>query len=105
MLFERKSGQARPTPVGERIIAQARRVLAEAELIKDLAREGRDELIGPLRIGAIYTVGPYLLPYLVPLLRQQAPQMPLVIEENFTAALLEQLRANELDVAMIALPI
>lgn len=104
-LFERNRGEARPTPVGERIIAQARRVLAEAELVKDLAREGHDELIGPLRLGAIYTVGPYLLPYLVPLLRASAPRMPLVIEENFTAVLLEQLRANELDVAILALPI
>lgn len=105
MLFERNRGEARPTPVGQRIIAQARRVLAEAKLIEDLAREGRDELTGPLRFGAIYTAGPYLLPHLVPLLRQRAPLMPLVIEENFTAKLLEQLRDNELDVACLALPV
>lgn len=105
MLFERNRGEARPTPVGERVIAQARRVLAEAALVEDLAKEGRDELIGPLRLGAIYTVGPYLLPYLVPMLREQAPQMPLVIEENFTANLLDQLRDNELDVLILALPI
>lgn len=104
VLFERNRGEARPTPVGERIIAQARRVLAEAHLIDDLAREGRDELSGPLRLGAIYTVGPYLLPGLVPLLRKAAPQMPLVIEENFTARLLAQLRDNELDAAILALP-
>jgi LysR family transcriptional regulator, hydrogen peroxide-inducible genes activator len=84
---------------------QARRVLAEALLIEDLAREGRDELTGPLRLGAIYTVGPYLLPTLVPLLRQTAPAMPLVIEENFTARLLAQLRDNELDIAILALPV
>jgi len=105
LLFERNRGEARPTPVGQRIISQARRVLAEAKLIEDLAREGRDELTGPLRFGAIYTVGPYLLPDLVPLLRERAPLMPLVIEENFTAKLLEQLRDNELDVACLALPI
>jgi len=105
MLFERNRGEAKPTPVGERIIAQARRVLAESKLIEDLAREGRDELSGPLRFGAIYTVGPYLLPSLVPLLRERAPLMPLVIEENFTAKLLEQLRDNELDVAILALPV
>jgi LysR family hydrogen peroxide-inducible transcriptional activator len=104
-LFERNRGEARPTPVGARIIAQARRVLAEAAVIEDLAKEGQDELIGPLRLGAIYTVGPYLLPYLVPMLREQTPRMPLVIEENFTANLLEQLRDNELDVAILALPI
>ena len=105
MLFERSRGDARPTAVGERIIAQARRVLAEAALVEDMAQAGRDELTGALRLGAIYTVGPYLLPKLVPLLRKQAPQMPLVIEENFTAVLLEQLRGNELDVVIVALPV
>ncbi len=105
ILFERNRGEARPTPVGERIIAQARRVLAEAALIEDISKEGRDELIGPLRLGAIYTVGPYLLPKLVPLLRKQAPRMPLVIEENFTRVLLEQLRSNDLDVVIVALPV
>jgi len=105
VLFERNRGEARPTPAGERIIAQARRVLAEAARIEELAKEGQDELAGPLRLGAIYTIGPYLLPYLVPRLRKAAPQMPLVIEENFTAVLLEQLRANELDAVIVALPI
>lgn len=105
ILFERSRGEAKPTPVGQRIITQAKKVLAEARLIEDLAREGQNELSGPLRLGAIYTVGPYLLPKLVPLMREQAPQMPLVIEENFTARLLEQLRDNELDVAILALPV
>lgn len=105
VLFERNRGEARPTPVGERIIAQARRVLAEAALVEDIAKEGHDELTGALRLGAIYTVGPYLLPPLVPLLRRKTPQMPLVIEENFTAVLLEQLRGNELDVVVVATPI
>jgi LysR family hydrogen peroxide-inducible transcriptional activator len=104
-LFERIRGEARPTPVGERIIAQARRVLAEAKRVEDIAREGKDEMAGPLRLGAIYTVGPSLLPALVPELRERAPQMPLVIEENFTAMLLQQLRDNELDVAILALPV
>ena len=104
-LFERNRGEAKPTPVGERVIDQAKRVLAEAKRLEDLAREGRDELSGPLRLGAIYTVGPYLLPALVPMLRKAAPLMPLVIEENFTVKLLEQLRDNEIDVAVVALPI
>ncbi len=105
ILFERNRGEARPTPVGEQIIAQARRVLAEAALIDDLAKQGHDELTGALRLGAIYTVGPYLLPSLVPLLRKRTPQMPLMIEESFTAVLLDQLRANELDVVVVAQPI
>jgi len=105
MLFERVRGEVKPTPVGEKVVAQAKRVLAEAKLLEDLAREGQDELAGPLRFGAIYTVGPYLLPHLIPLLRQRTPNMPLVIEENFTARLLEQLRDNEIDVICIAIPI
>ncbi|HUR40443.1 MAG TPA: hydrogen peroxide-inducible genes activator [Verrucomicrobiae bacterium] len=104
ILFERNRGEARPTPVGERIIEQARRVLAEAALVEDIAKQGNDELSGALRLGAIYTVGPYLLPLLVPLLRKRASAMPLVIEENFTAVLLEQLRGNDLDVVLVAEP-
>jgi LysR family hydrogen peroxide-inducible transcriptional activator len=61
--------------------------------------------VGALRLGAIYTVGPHLLPRLVPRLRVLAPRMPLVIEENFTAALLEQLRDNQLDIVVVALPV
>ena len=104
-LFERIRGEAKPTPVGARIIEQARKVLAEAKRVEDIAREGKDELVGSLRLGAIYTVGPYVLPTLVPLMREVAPLMPLMIEENFTGVLLEQLRDNELDVALLALPI
>ena len=105
VLFERTRGEVKATDVGMRIVAQARRVLAEAQAVEDLAREGKDELSGPLRLGAIYTVGPYLLPGLVPRLRALAPNMPLIIEENFTVKLLEQLRDSELDVAILALPV
>ncbi len=105
ILFERTRGEVKPTDVGQRIVGQARRVLAEVQAVEDLAREGKDELSGPLRLGAIYTVGPYLLPGLVPRLRAAAPNMPLVIEENFTVKLLEQLRDSELDVAILALPV
>ena len=105
ILFERTRGEVKPTDVGARIVVQARKVLAEAQAVEDFAREGKDELAGPLRVGAIYTVGPYLLPGLVPKLREAAPNMPLVIEENFTVKLLEQLRDSELDVAILALPV
>ncbi len=103
-LFERQRGEVKPTPTGERILAQARKVLAEAELIQAIAKEGQDELTGRLRLGAIYTVGPYLLPRLVPALKRSAPQMPLVIEENFTSELSAQLRRNELDLIIVAEP-
>ncbi|MES1942612.1 LysR family transcriptional regulator [Salinisphaera sp. PC39] len=104
VLFERNRGEARVTPIGRRIIDQAYRVLAEVRTLELLAEQGRDELKGPLRLGVIYTVGPYLLPNLIPKLRQTAPNMPLVIEENFTRVLGQQLRGNELDAIVVALP-
>ncbi len=103
-LFERIRGEARPTAIGARIVEQARQVLDAAEQIKTLAKQGQDELAGALRVGAIYTVGPYLFPHLVPALHQRAPEMPLVIEENFTAALARKLKENELDAIVLALP-
>jgi LysR family hydrogen peroxide-inducible transcriptional activator len=103
-LFERASGDIQPTPIGAQIVAQAERTLTEADRIKDIAAQGKDPLAGELRLGAIYTIGPYLLPKLVPLLRQRAPQMSLTLQENFTDRLLEALRRGELDVIIIALP-
>lgn len=103
-LFERSKTDIHLTPIGERIIEQAQRVLEEASSIPQLARSAQDELAGPLRVGAIHTIGPYLFPHLIPLLHEQAPQMPLVIEENFTARLSEKLKRGELDVILIALP-
>lgn len=105
ILFERGQSEITVTPAGEPIIRQAEKVLAEAVRIKELADTAGDPLAGPLRIGAIYTIGPYLLPRLVPLLRSRAPQMPLLLQENFTAKLIEALKSNELDIAIVALPI
>lgn len=103
-IFERGKTDIGITPVGERIIAQAQRVLEEAEVIKQLAHSGLDQLSGPLRLGAIYTIGPYLFPHLVPALHGAAPKMPLLIEENYTARLTERLKQGELDAIVIALP-
>ncbi|MGB5561656.1 MAG: LysR substrate-binding domain-containing protein [Sedimenticolaceae bacterium] len=103
-LFERRRGEVSVTPVGERIVAQAQRVLEEASGIRQIARQGQNQLEGPLRIGAIYTIGPYLLPHLIPQLSERAPKMPLIIEENYTADLADQLKRGELDVIIISLP-
>jgi LysR family transcriptional regulator, hydrogen peroxide-inducible genes activator len=103
-LFERGKTEVSVTPVGERIVEQARRVLEELEGVRNIARLAHDPLAGPLRIGAIYTVGPYLFPRLVPVLHTSAPRMPLVIEENYTTRLRERLLQGELDVALICLP-
>lgn len=105
ILFERGQNEITVTPAGEPIVKQAEKVLAEAARIKELAETAGDPLAGPLRIGAIYTIGPYLLPRLVPLLRSRAPQMPLMLQENYTTVLIEALKNNELDVAIVALPI
>jgi LysR family hydrogen peroxide-inducible transcriptional activator len=103
-IFERGSGEVALTPTGERIVAQAQRVLEEAAAIKEIAKQGKDPLAGPLNIGVIFTIGPYLLPRLVPLLHKRAPQMPLSIEENYTAVLAEKLKRGDIDVAIVALP-
>jgi len=103
-LFERGTSEVVPTPMGERIVARAERVLEEIEEIRSLARTAQDPLAEPLRLGAIYTVGPYLLPYLIPRLRERAPGMPLVVEEDYTANLAARLRRGELDLLLISLP-
>lgn len=104
VLFERSKTQVLPTAVGKRIIEQAKIVLAQANIIKEIAASGQDALGSPLRIGAIYTVGPYLLPHLLPELRARAPHMPLFIEESYTGVLRRKLVNTELDAIIIALP-
>ena len=103
-LFERSKSTVQVTPLGETIVEQAQRVLEQTSVIKELANAGKDQLASPLRLGAIYTIGPYLFPHLVPALRQGAPQMPLYIEEGFTGSLRRKLRSGELDAIIIALP-
>lgn len=104
LIFERSKSAVRVTPVGEAIVAQAQRVLEQAQTIRELAQAGKNQLTAPLRVGAIYTVGPYLFPQMIPLLHRSAPEMPLYIEENFTHILRDKLRNGELDVIIIALP-
>ncbi|MCE2970817.1 MAG: LysR substrate-binding domain-containing protein [Burkholderiales bacterium] len=105
LLFERRTNDVTVTAVGERIVAQAQRVLEEAARVKELAKTGRDPLAGALRVGVIYTISPYLLPALVPQLLRDAPEMPLLLNENFTVRLLELLKNGEIDVAILALPL
>ncbi len=103
-LFERASGEITVTPLGEEIIRQAQSVLEQAAEIKAIAKRGKDPLAGPLKLGVIYTIGPYLLPELVRKNIEHTPQMPLVLQENFTARLLEMLRTGEIDCAILAEP-
>jgi LysR family hydrogen peroxide-inducible transcriptional activator len=103
-LFERNKNEVLVTPRGRAVVDQARRVLDEVGKIQQLAKGSQDQLAGALRIGVIPTIGPYLLPELVPILRKKAPAMPLVIEENLTGNLAPMLREGELDVVVIAMP-
>jgi LysR family hydrogen peroxide-inducible transcriptional activator len=103
-LFERSAGEVTVTPLGEQIVQQAQSVLDQAASIKEIAKRGKDPLSGPLNLGVIYTIGPYLLPDLVRQNIARTPQMPLVLQENFTAKLLEMLRSGEIDCAIMAEP-
>jgi LysR family hydrogen peroxide-inducible transcriptional activator len=103
-LFERGKAEVTVTPVGERIVEQAQKVLEETALIREIAQAGRNQLQGLLKLGVIYTVAPYLLPDLIPALHDIAPQMPLDIEENLTEHLEAQLKSGRIDAAIIALP-
>jgi len=103
-LFERSRSQVRPTAIGKQIIEQAQTVLDQANQIQELADLGKDPLGSTLSIGAIFTVGPYLFPHFVPRLQKSTPNMPLYVEENYTAVLREKLRHGELDAIVIALP-
>ncbi|MEQ1680905.1 MAG: LysR substrate-binding domain-containing protein, partial [Nitrospira sp.] len=104
MIFERRRNHIELTPLGEQIVHQAQRVLEEAEHIKLIAAQGKDQLNGLLRFGVIATVGPYILPDLIPTLHKRAPAMPLEIEESLTANLTAMLKNGKLDVIMVALP-
>ncbi len=103
-IFERGGSEISVTPIGSQIVAQAEHVLEQTANIKNIAKQNKDPLVGPLRVGVIYTIAPYLLPLLVPMLIERVPQMPLVLQENFTVRLIELLRAGELDAAIMALP-
>lgn len=104
ILFERSSAEVRLTPIGQQVAAQAERVLEEFGKLKEIAAQGKDPLVGPLRLGVIYTIAPYLLPRLIPALHARAPRMPMYLQENFTVSLAEQLRRGDLDVIVVALP-
>ena len=103
-IFERNASEIAVTPLGEEIVRQAQTVLEQAAGIKEIAKRGKDPLAGPLRLGVIYTIGPYLLPNLVRQVIERTPQMPLMLLENFTTKLLEQLRLGEIDCAILAEP-
>ena len=104
VLFERTNKALYVTAIGRKIVDQARKVLADAEAIVELARETTAPLSGPLTLGVIPTLGPYLLPWLVPLLNRVYPGLRPILCEDLTDNLVERLRAHRLDAAVLALP-
>ena len=103
-IFERGNSEVSVTPLGEEIVRQAQSVIEQAASIKQIAKRGKDPLAGPLKLGIIYTIGPYLLPELVKNAIDHTPQMPLMLQENFTVKLLDMLRTGDLDCAILAEP-
>ena len=104
-IFERRASDVTPTPIGAAIIEHAARVMECVERLRESAALGRDPLSGPLRLGVIYTIAPFLVPQLVARVHERAPTMPLVLTENYTSTLLEQLKSGQIDCAILALPI
>jgi LysR family transcriptional regulator, hydrogen peroxide-inducible genes activator len=103
-LFERGGVEVSVTTIGRQIVEQAQRVLDETAMIRELAAQGRDPLAGALRVGIIHTIGPYLLPLVMRRIIRDTPQMPLVLQEDFTVRLLELLRQGDIDAAILAEP-
>lgn len=103
-IFERSRSEVTPTEIGEQLIQQANIVLEQSTRLKEMAKLGTNPLEGLFKLGMIHSVGPYLLPEIIPILRMSAPNMPLEVEENLTANLEVQLKNGVIDAAVIALP-
>lgn len=103
-LFERRKQDVLITPVGKKIVEIAEEILERSQDIKQIAKESQGDLTSELRIGAIYTIAPYLLPKVIPVFQQLAPDVPIIIEENYTHVLADKLQAGELDLVILSLP-
>ncbi|MGO9756915.1 MAG: hydrogen peroxide-inducible genes activator [Roseiarcus sp.] len=104
-LFDRTRRSVAPTGIGAEIVERARAILKDAEDLVDVALAAQDPLSGPLRLGVIPTIGPFLLPLFLPLIREAAPRLRVYLREEQTAPLLARLDAGELDGAILALPV
>ncbi len=104
-IFERLSHKVVPTQVGEHIVEAAKNTLMSVDTIRAIAEEAKGKLTGEVKLGAIYTICPYLLPKIIPDLREHAPDLQVYIREDYTRQLMESLKTGELDVALISLPV
>jgi LysR family transcriptional regulator, hydrogen peroxide-inducible genes activator len=105
VIFERTNRSVEVTPVGEAILIHARQALEQADAIKQVARAHQDPLAGPLRIGAIPTLSPYLIPLILIPLKRTYPKLRLVLSEEITDSLLIRLAHHEIDAALLATPV
>ncbi len=104
-IFERTNRSVEITPIGEAILVHARQIMEQADAIRQLALAHQDPLAGPLRIGAIPTLSPYLMPLILMPLKTEHPQLRLVLSEEMTDILLTRLRNHEIDAALLATPV
>ncbi len=104
-IFERTNRSVEITPVGESILVHARQVMEQVDAIQQTALASRDPLSGPLRIGAIPTISPYLMPLILSPIKKQHPQMKLVLSEEITDMLIARLLNHEIDAALLATPV
>ena len=104
-LIERQPNNVALTDPGEQIVARARRILEACEEVTTLARSHRDPLAGVLRVALLPTIGPYLLPHIARPLQRALPRLQLHLHEYQTLPMLERLKAGELDVGILALPV
>lgn len=104
-IFERTNRSVEITPVGETIIRHARDILEQVEVIEQLAQAQQDPLAGPLRIGAIPTLSPYLMPLVLLPLKERHPKMRLILSEELTDTLVARLQNHEIDAALLATPV
>jgi len=104
ILFERGQKDLVITPIGKKVIEQAEKALKEVKAVKEIASSEKNPFQEPLRLGAIYTVGPYLFPSLFPVVQEFAPELHLFVEENFTSTLSDRLQNGDIDVAILSLP-
>ena len=104
-LFERIMQDVHTTTLGEQVVAQAHIILNQVAELKELVKQGQNPTTGALKVGMIYSIAPYLLPQLIPHIMQTHPEMPLIVQENYTHILLERVKQGTLDAAIVALPV
>lgn len=104
-LIERQPRQALLTPAGVEVVARARRIVEASDEVVEIALSHRDPLAGKLRIAFLPTIGPYLLPFVVQRLHKALPRLELMLHEHQTEPMLERLRAGDIDMGVLALPV